>query len=87
MAGQVTERSAVLTQDDFQIPTTSGGILSAQMVSTLDGTGRVTFQNGQQQVTLHTEDIEAFHSLVTAVAARTVLYRQSVNPERFTTGG
>lgn len=82
----VAETSATLTQDDFQVQAATGGVLSAQMVSTLEGAGRATVQNGPQHITVDIEDLDALLALVTAVAERTRLYRQSVTPEAFTPG-
>lgn len=83
---RVAETSATLTQDDFQVPTTTGGVLTAQMVTTLEGAGRATVQNGTQQITVDVDDLDALLALVTAVAQRTRLYRQPVTPESFAPG-
>lgn len=83
----VSERSAMLTQDDFQAAGPSGATFSAQMVTTLGGDGRVTVQQGQQAITLVTGDLEALLEFVKTVEARHELYRTEVTSEPFTTSG
>lgn len=87
MTVQVSARSAVLTQDDFQAAAPSGVTFSAHMVTALGGDGRVTVQQGQQTITLMTGDLEALLELVKAAQARHELYRTEVTSEPFTTSG